>query len=68
MAEKNEKIPIYHKLNLTITEAAEYSNIGENKLYELVNMPHCPFLLKSGRNTLIKREAFEKYISKVDVI
>lgn len=28
----NETIPIYHKLNLTLKEAAEYSNIGINRL------------------------------------
>lgn len=30
MAEEVTKVPIYHKMNLTIKEAAEYSNIGEN--------------------------------------
>lgn len=63
-----EKIPIYHKINLTIKEAAEYSNIGENKLREMVKMPHCPFLLMSGRNVLIKRTAFEKYLETHDFI
>lgn len=62
------KIPIYRKMNLTIKEAAEYSNIGENKLRELTKMPHCPFLLYSGRNILIKREAFEKYMNSVSSI
>ena len=30
-------IPIWHKLNLTIDEAAAYSNIGIHKLYESEN-------------------------------
>ena len=64
MAEDDIKIPVYHKLTLTIKEAAEYSNIGENKLRELVKIPQCPFLLMSGRNILIKREAFEKYVNE----
>ena len=65
MAEESTmQVPIYHKLTLTIKEAAEYSNIGENKLREMVRMPHCPFLLMSGRNILIKREAFEKYVNE----
>lgn len=59
---KIEPIPIYKKLTLTIDEAAEYSNIGRNKLRELVKMPHCPFLLYSGRNVLIKRIAFEHWL------
>ena len=65
MAEEiTTKIPIQYKLNLTIKEAAEYSNIGENKLREMVKMPHCPFLLMSGRNMLIKREAFEDWLKR----
>ena len=68
MAEEITKIPIYHKMNLTIKEAAEYSNIGENKLREMVQMPHCPFLLMNGRNILIKREAFEKYMNNCNCI
>lgn len=58
------KVPIYHKINLTIKEAAEYSNIGENKLREIIKMPHCPFLLNNGRNILIKRAAFEEWLSR----
>lgn len=61
---KIESVPIYHKLTLTIDEAAEYSNIGRNKLRELIKMPHCPFVLNNGRNILIKRIAFEEWISR----
>lgn len=68
MSDKNdtkvETVPIYHKLALTIDEAAEYSNIGRNKLRELIKMPHCPFLLQNGRNVLIKRIAFEDWLSR----
>lgn len=64
----SETVPIYHKMNLTIAEAAEYSNIGQKKLRELVAMPHCPFLLMSGRNILIKRQAFEEYIARKETI
>ena len=61
-------IPIYRKMNLTVKEAAAYSNIGENKIREMVTMPHCPFLLMSGRNILIKRQAFEEYIARKETI
>ena len=37
MMEK-EKVPIYQKINLTIEEAAEYSNIGVNKLREIIKV------------------------------
>ena len=32
-------VPIEKKLNLTIREAAEYSNIGMNKIYEMLRNP-----------------------------
>lgn len=30
--EHNNQIPIEHKINLTVAEAAEYSNIGQNRI------------------------------------
>lgn len=59
-----EKVPIYHKLALTIDEAALYSNIGQNKLSELVKNPRCNFVLCVGKKRLIKRKEFEEFISK----
>lgn len=58
---KNE-VPVWEKINLTLEEAAEYSNVGINKLRELTNVPGCTFVLTVGKKRLIKRKAFEKYI------
>lgn len=60
----NNSIPIWEKLTLTIEEAAEYSNIGINKLRELANNPRCTFVLYVGKKRLIKRKEFEKFISE----
>lgn len=57
-----KEVPIKDKLNLTIEEAAVYSNIGINKLRELMNMPRCTFVIYIGRKRLIKRREFEKFI------
>ena len=63
---EQNKIPIWNKLNLTIDEAAEYTNIGKDKLYELTNDPTCPFVLFIGRrHRLLKRLALEKYLENV---
>lgn len=59
------KVEIKDKLNLTIEEAAAYSNIGINKIDELAKQPNCPFVLYIGRKKLIKRVKFEKYLSTV---
>lgn len=57
-------IPIWEKVNLTIEEAAEYGNIGTNKLYEMADEPSCPFVLYVGRKKLIKRKEFEKFMER----
>ena len=61
----NEKsIPIWEKLNLTLTEAAEYSNIGINKLREISDQDNCPFVLWVGNKRLIKRKPFDTYLER----
>ena len=59
-----EKVPIYHKVDLTIKEAAEYSNIGINKIDSMLRSPNCPFVLFIGTKKLVKRKEFEQYISE----
>ena len=59
----NERVLIKDKVALTVTEAAEYSNIGINKLESLLRDPRCPFVLYVGKKKLVKRKEFEKFIS-----
>jgi excisionase family DNA binding protein len=61
--ETTEKVPIYLKMVLTIKEAAEYSNIGINKIDAMLKQPNCPFVLYVGTRKLVKRKEFEEYIS-----
>ena len=56
------KVPIWEKSNLTIEEAALYSNIGQNKLRELTDNDDCKFVLWVGTKRLIKRKLFDEYI------
>lgn len=63
-----EKVEIKDKLLLTIPEAAAYTNIGENKLREMVEQSDCDYILKKGAYTLIKRTLFEKYLLSREVI
>ncbi len=64
MGNNIESVPIYCKLTLTIKEAAEYSNIGINKIDSMLRMPNCPFVLYIGAKKLVKRKEFENYISQ----
>jgi len=58
-----QKVPIHLKINLTIKEAAEYSNIGINKIDNMLKAPNCPFVLYVGTKKLVKRREFEEFIS-----
>lgn len=57
-------VPVWEKMNLTVEEAAAYSNIGINKIDEMAKAPNCSFVLYIGRKKLIKRKEFEQYIAK----
>ena len=61
---KTLEMPFWLKLILTIKEAAAYSNIGINKIEELLKQPKCDFVLYVGNKKLVKRKEFEQYISK----
>lgn len=65
---KNKSVPIWEKSNLTLTDAAEYFDIGEHKLREITNNHKCNFVLFIGTKRLIKRKEFEKYLEQVSVI
>lgn len=56
-----KEIPIWEKSNLTLEEAAAYSNIGVNRLRKLTDMDNCPFVLWVGSKRLVKRRLFDKY-------
>ncbi len=43
---------IQHKMTLTAREAAEYSNIGINKIDSMLRAPNCPSFCSSGRKSL----------------
>ena len=68
--EKNSQleVPIWEKLNLSIEEAAAYSNVGIRKIRELLKKPSCPFVLHIGNKRVIKRREFEEYLQNQNSI
>jgi len=58
-----ENIRINEKFLLTLKEAALYSNIGINRLRDITNQDGCDFVIWSGNKRLIKRKAFEEYLT-----
>ena len=66
--QQDKFLPIDRKMLLSIREAAEYSNIGINKIDDMLKQPNCPFVLYVGTKKLVKRKAFEDFIeSKVAI-
>ena len=59
-----EKVPIWRKTTLSIREAAQYSNIGINRIERLLKDPKCDFVLFVGSRKLVKRKAFEEFLAK----
>lgn len=64
MAFEVQTVPIHLKMTLTIKEAAEYSNIGINKIESMLRSVNCPFVLYVGTKKLVKRREFEQFISR----
>ena len=56
-------VSIAEKPLLTLEEAAEYFNIGINKIRAMTNSEDCPYGLWSGSRRLIKRAAFEAFLN-----
>ena len=57
-------LSIAEKSLLTLEEAAEYFNIGINKLRVMTNDENCPHVLWNGNKRLIKRKPLEEYLYK----
>jgi hypothetical protein len=55
-------VPIWEKIALTIPEAAALSNIGLNKISQLLSDPRCNFVLHIGNKKLVKRKEFIKFL------
>ncbi len=64
MEAKALEIPFWLKVTLTIKESAAYSNIGINKIEDLLKQPKCDFVLYVGNKKLVKRKELEQYTSR----
>ena len=58
------EVQVWEKANLTLEEAAAYSNIGINRLRELSDADQCPFVLFVGNKRLIKRKQCDAYLAE----
>lgn len=49
--DKQQKVPLWEKMLLTIKEASDYTGIGRHKLRELTDNEDCDFVLWAGRKS-----------------
>ena len=61
--DKKSIVNIENKFTLTVKEAAEYFNIGENRIRDMSDQNDCPFVLWIGSKRLIKRKKFEDHLN-----
>lgn len=61
-----QHIPLGERYCLTLEQAAQYTNIGINRLREISNTEDCPFVLWVGSKRLLKRKQLEEFLDKVD--
>lgn len=62
--EKDSRVPLWERMNLTLEEAAAYTGIGTDKLRELSNRESCDFVLWVGTKRLLKRKQLEEFLIK----
>ena len=66
---KRSEIPVWKRYALTITEAASFYHIGENKLRMIADEhPEADFIIMNGNRLLFKRQRFEEYLDHATVV
>ena len=62
--EKDNRVPLWERLNLSLEKAAAYTGIGTDKLRELSNRESCDFVLWVGTKRLLKSKQLEEFLIK----
>ena len=64
-------VPIWQRYLLTVKEASDYFNIGENKMHRIANdyigSDH-KFVIQNGNRTMINRKKFENFLNQITAI
>lgn len=66
-----KEVPIWEKYLLTIKEASKYFNIGESKLYRIVDEnigSENAFVIQNGNRIMINRKKFEIFLNNLTSI
>ncbi len=65
MEDRKPEVPIWEKFLLTVDEAAYYTGIGRDRLYELSEGEASECVIWVGRKRLFKRKKFEEFLENL---
>ena len=69
MSNVDNRVPIWKKYSLNISEAADYYGIGEKRLRQIASEnPDVDFILEIGSHTRFKRKLFEEYLDSSNTV
>ena len=59
--EKENLVPVWERITISLEEAAAYSGIGVRKLRDMTDKPECNYVIWVGNRRMIKRKKFDEY-------
>lgn len=65
------QVPVWERFLLTVKEASDYFNIGENKMHRIANDymdSDYKFVVQNGSRTMINRKKFENFLDQSTAI
>lgn len=68
---ESKEVPLWERFLLTVSEASNYFNIGENKMHKIANdylESDYKFVIQNGNRTMIKRKKFEEFLNETSSI
>lgn len=60
-------VPVWERFLLTVKEASQYFNIGENKMYKMAQdylQSDYKFIVQNGSRIMINRKKFENFLNE----
>lgn len=63
-SDREKVVRTSEKAFLTLKEASDYFNIGQDKVRQLTDEADCKFVLFNGSKRLIKRKLMEEYLNR----
>lgn len=62
--EKENLVPVWERITISLEEAAAYSGIGVRKLRDMTDKPECNYVIWVGNRRMIKRKSSMNILSR----